>query len=89
MVSRSVSIQVVYEDACMAGVVKPQGLPMHGDATVPSLLSGLSHVLQPTEAVGALPRPQHVHRLDLPTGGLVLIAKTRSAQVFVIFLVKF
>eukprot|EP00242_Pyramimonas_sp_CCMP2087_P008802 CAMPEP_0198223678 /NCGR_PEP_ID=MMETSP1445-20131203/93534_1 /TAXON_ID=36898 /ORGANISM="Pyramimonas sp., Strain CCMP2087" /LENGTH=221 /DNA_ID=CAMNT_0043902587 /DNA_START=71 /DNA_END=732 /DNA_ORIENTATION=- len=31
-------LKVVYEDACMAGVVKPQGLPMHGDATVPSLL---------------------------------------------------
>eukprot|EP00959_Pyramimonas_sp_CCMP1952_P084134 1759404-Pyramimonas_sp.AAC.1 len=77
---RNVSLWVVYEDACMAGVVKPQGLPMHGKETEPSVLSGLSHVLKPTLAVGALPRPQHVHRLDLPTGGLVLVAKTRAAQ---------
>eukprot|EP00854_Cymbomonas_tetramitiformis_P004588 gene4588-biopygen4526 len=73
--------QVVYEDACMAGVVKPQGLPMHGDVSDPSFLSGLPHVLQPARVLGALPWPQHVHRLDLPTGGLVLVAKTHAVQV--------
>ncbi|KAK3269260.1 hypothetical protein CYMTET_22290 [Cymbomonas tetramitiformis] len=74
-------LQVVYEDACMAGVVKPQGLPMHGDVSDPSFLSGLPHVLQPARVLGALPWPQHVHRLDLPTGGLVLVAKTHAVQV--------
>ena len=28
---------------------------------------------------GVLRRPQHVHRLDAPTGGLLVVAKTHEA----------
>jgi len=28
---------------------------------------------------GVLRRPQHVHRLDAPTGGLLVVAKTQEA----------
>ena len=46
-----------------------------------SVFTLLLHALQPSTALGALPRPRHVHRLDAPTGGLLLVAKTRGAQV--------
>jgi hypothetical protein len=58
----------------MAAVVKPRGLPMQShpaDAAIPSLEAGLPFVLRRVMHVpGALPFPQHVHRLDLPTGAL-------------------
>lgn len=47
---------------------------------VPSVYELLAAQLQPTGELGALRRPRHVHRLDEPTGGLVVVAKTRLAQ---------
>ena len=33
----------------------------------------------PGPVSGVLRRPQHVHRLDAPTGGLLVVAKTHEA----------
>lgn len=51
-----------------------------GAAALPCVFTLLAHALQPSQQVGALRRPRHVHRLDEPTGGLLLAAKTRAAQ---------
>ncbi|KAL0027620.1 hypothetical protein WJX79_002955 [Trebouxia sp. C0005] len=73
------NLQVVYEDEHMACIVKPQGMP-----TTQSGVSGrvdvrqcLPYYLRPSQEPGMLCRPQHVHRLDEATGGLLLVAKTR------------
>ncbi|KAL0021881.1 hypothetical protein WJX77_010589 [Trebouxia sp. C0004] len=73
------NLQVVYEDEHMACIVKPQGMP-----TTQSGVSGrvdvrqcLPYCLRPSQQPGMLCRPQHVHRLDEATGGLLLVAKTR------------
>jgi 23S rRNA-/tRNA-specific pseudouridylate synthase len=72
--------EIAYEDAHCAIVVKPEGVPTVGDAEW-TAESALPYVLEPAVGVeGALPRPRPTHRLDKPTGGLLLCAKTRLAQ---------
>ena len=39
----------------------------------------LPHSLAPSAVPGVLGRPTHVHRLDAPTGGLLVVAKTSAA----------
>jgi hypothetical protein len=46
----------------------------------PNAFVQMARLLAPSSALGALRRPRHVHRLDEPTGGLLLAAKTRPAQ---------
>ena len=74
-------VAVVYEDDHHAVVYKPRGMTcdsgaLRGHGTVSS---ALLVSLQPCLQVGALARPKHAHRLDLPTEGLLLCAKTRVA----------
>ncbi|KAK9826166.1 hypothetical protein WJX81_002565 [Elliptochloris bilobata] len=80
---RPTPLEVVYEDDHLAVVVKPPGMPVQGRGLKPSeqgtLASVLPHCLRPCSLPGVLWRPQHVHRLDAPTGGLVVVAKTRGA----------
>ena len=62
---------MVYEDTVLAAVVKPRKLPVQRHPTRASLEAGLPYVLRRVRGVkGALPFPQHVHRLDLPAGAL-------------------
>ena len=74
------TVQVVYEDDCMAVVVKDPGLRTSGNR-FRTLVNCLPHNLQPATAKDALPWPHTVHRLDDRTGGLVAIAKTASANM--------
>lgn len=73
-------LEVVYEDEHIAVVNKPAGIPVNGNSfrTVEnSLPRNIKKSLEPD----ALRRPKPVHRLDVPTSGLLLIAKTMKAQV--------
>ncbi|WIA16409.1 hypothetical protein OEZ85_013101 [Tetradesmus obliquus] len=71
-------LEVAFEDEHMACIVKPQGLPTQG--TGEGTVQGrIKYCLQPSPLPGALFRPHHVHRLDVNTGGLLLVAKTRAA----------
>ena len=71
-------LEVVYEDDAMAAIVKPGGLLTSGFAprTAARALPG---VLTASPRADALPAPWPVHRLDAPTSGLLLVAKTASA----------
>lgn len=87
-------LHVVFQDAHMAVVVKPQGMPVMGSK--PSLLrSDLLMAVQCTpleqtavvnagcsngEEDSALGKPRPVHRLDSATGGLLVVAKTHRAE---------
>ena len=73
------SIPVVYEDEHIAVVHKPAGLVTNGDR-LRSLEHALSSNLKKSSEPDAMV-PQPVHRLDLATGGLVCVAKTRSARI--------
>ena len=77
-------LKILYEDDDLAIVDKPRGVPITRDeeGRSGSLASALPHVLKPSEAStedGILRCPVNVHRIDKPTGGLVLCAKTRKA----------
>lgn len=73
-------LEVVYEDDYLAVINKPGGLPVNGN-TFKTLENALPHNLKPTTQEDALPCPLPVHRLDVPTCGLVMVAKTVNAQV--------
>ncbi|GAX79844.1 hypothetical protein CEUSTIGMA_g7284.t1 [Chlamydomonas eustigma] len=71
-------LRVVFEDEHMACIVKPQGMPTQGTGFL-TVQGCLPYLLQPSTTPGALRKPCHAHRLDAPTGGLLLVAKTRAA----------
>ncbi|NBC09199.1 MAG: RluA family pseudouridine synthase [Bacteroidetes bacterium] len=70
-------LPVVLQDDHLIIVNKPAGIAVNGNRvqTVENALAGLP----PSPEADALPRPVAVHRIDLPTKGLVLLAKTKSA----------
>lgn len=73
-------IPVWYEDDYLAVVHKPPGLPVSGNH-YRTLVNALAGQLGKSPLEGALPWGMPVHRLDAPTSGLVVVAKTRQAQV--------
>ena len=73
-------IQVLYQDDFLAIVNKPSGIPVSGNhfrTLTNALVDQLSVSAQPDALQWAMP----VHRLDAPTSGIVVFAKTSEAQV--------
>ena len=73
-------ITVVYEDNHIAIVNKPPGITVSGNR-FKTVENTLPHNVKYSTEEDALPRPMPVHRLDSPTSGLLLIAKTRTSQI--------
>lgn len=73
-------LQVILENDFFAIVNKPGGLPVSGPQ-FRTLANVLPYNLQPSGQKDALAAPYPLHRLDSPTTGLVLIAKTASAHL--------
>ncbi|MCF7816479.1 MAG: RluA family pseudouridine synthase [Kiritimatiellales bacterium] len=74
-------LEVVFEDEYLAVINKPAGIEVSGNKfkTVENALAGS---LAPSLLPDALDWPRPVHRLDYSTSGLLLVAKTAGAQVF-------
>lgn len=72
-------IDVLWEDAHLAVVYKPGGVPVHSNDGK-SLRNILGFVLERTTEADALIQFEPVHRLDARTQGLMLIAKTANAR---------
>ena len=62
----------------MAVVYKPAGIVVSGNKRR-SLENAFLGNLKESKAIDRLPRPEPIHRLDMPTSGALLIGKTRSA----------
>ena len=75
-----IHIRVLFEDECMALVYKPPGILTNGNR-FRTLENALTHNLTPTTASDALAWPRPVHRLDRATQGIVVVAKTQSAEI--------
>lgn len=81
----SPSFEIVYEDANLLLVNKPQGIPVHSDKDPkePTLIDMVKNFLeQKNEYDSNKPdsfAPALCHRLDRNTGGIVIIAKTAEA----------
>ena len=75
-------LQVLLEDEHLAIVLKPYGVKIHGGDSRRTVTGALAAgALNPSSLPDALNRPQPVHRLDAAVGGLLVVAKTRSALV--------
>ncbi|HSP83731.1 MAG TPA: RluA family pseudouridine synthase [Gillisia sp.] len=77
----SLKLNILFEDDILAVIDKPAGIPTSGNY-FRTIENALPFNLAPSPEVDALPYPMPVHRLDNPTAGLLLVAKTRNAQTF-------
>lgn len=79
----NIPLNIVYEDDTLLIVDKPAGLVVHPAAGNWSgtLLNGLLHYCP---ALAMVPRAGIVHRLDKETSGLMVVAKTLSAQTHLV-----
>ncbi|OGD76804.1 MAG: hypothetical protein A2Y64_07770 [Candidatus Coatesbacteria bacterium RBG_13_66_14] len=78
---REAEIGILYEDSSVIVVDKPAGLvvhPAHGHAD-DTLLNALSARGTELAVVGDGRRPGVVHRLDMDTSGVLVLAKTQAA----------
>lgn len=73
-------IEVLYEDDVLAVIFKPAGIPVSGNQ-FRTVENALLHNIKPSSHVDALKKPRVVHRLDAPTTGLLLVAKTKQARI--------
>ena len=73
-------LEVLFEDAFMAVIHKPAGFPVSGNY-YKTIQNALPYNLSVSKEEDALMLPRPVHRLDKLTSGLLLLAKTRSAQI--------
>lgn len=78
---RELPLEVHYEDEDLAVVYKPAGLAVSGYHKH-NFQQRFRAGLQPSLAEDALPSPLPVHRLDLPTQGLLLVGKRASSLRF-------
>ncbi|BBO59970.1 RluA family pseudouridine synthase [Mycoavidus sp. B2-EB] len=79
-----VPLEIIYEDAALVVINKPAGLVVHPAAGNwrGTVLNGLLH--RYGKAAAGLPRAGIVHRLDKDTSGLMVIARTLTAQTHLI-----
>lgn len=86
-----IDFEVLFEDESLAVIIKPAGLTVHpandkADNTEVTLLHGILHrwpsidKLNSDNSSHSDRRPGIVHRLDKPTEGVMMIAKTKSMQ---------
>ena len=71
-------LEVVYEDDYLAVINKPAGVSVSGNKYV-TVQNALMYNLKPSASDDAMAWPKPVHRLDFPTSGLLLVAKTKTA----------
>ena len=73
-------LEVCYEDEYMAVINKPAGIVVSGNR-FKTIENALSLNLKPSDKEDALSQPRPVHRLDNDTTGLLIVAKTKEAQI--------
>tara|TARA_B100001093_G_scaffold488789_1_gene526324 strand:- start:1775 stop:2662 length:888 start_codon:yes stop_codon:yes gene_type:complete len=73
-------LEVLFEDESMAVIHKPAGFTVSGNY-YKTIQNALPYNLSVSKEQDALILPRPVHRLDKLTSGLLLVAKTRSAQI--------
>jgi len=77
-VDKEGALPCAFQDDDLAVVIKPSGLTVQRGVRT-RLALGLQPTRHRDERSQPLWRPQHVHRLDAPTSGLLIVAKTGLA----------
>ncbi|MCF6180855.1 RluA family pseudouridine synthase [Lutibacter sp.] len=73
-------LPVIFEDDFMAVINKPAGLTVSGNQ-YKTVANALPFNLSKSQQQDALQFPMPVHRIDNQTSGILLIAKTKTAQI--------
>ncbi|RRD32288.1 RluA family pseudouridine synthase [Streptococcus minor] len=81
-VAEDIPLDIVYEDADVAVVNKPQGMVVHPSAghTSGTLVNALLYHIKDLSGINGVLRPGIVHRIDKDTSGLLMIAKNDQAH---------
>jgi 23S rRNA pseudouridine1911/1915/1917 synthase len=76
-------IPILHEEEEFVVIYKPAGIASHGGPgdTQPSLVNGLLFYFHKLSKISGEIRPGIVHRLDKPTSGIMVIAKTDRAHL--------
>lgn len=85
VVAQQIPLDIVYEDVDLLVVNKPQGMVVHPaagneDGTLVNAL--MAHCGTSLSGINGVLRPGIVHRIDKDTSGLLLVAKSDRAHVF-------
>lgn len=75
-----IKLDIVFQDDHMAVVNKPSGIAVNGNR-FKTVENALPLNLELSQLPSTLPWPKPVHRLDSPTSGILLVAKTGEAMV--------
>jgi len=80
--AQDIPLEILYQDAHLAVVVKPCGMVVHPAAGNPdgTLVNALMYHLDSLSGIGGEMRPGIVHRLDKDTSGLLMVAKNDEAH---------
>lgn len=80
---KEIPFDIIYEDADIAVINKPQGLTVHpgGGNYTDTLVNGLMYKLSSLSGINGEIRPGIVHRLDKNTSGIMIIAKNDKAHL--------
>ena len=86
LVAEAQPLVVVHQDESVLVLDKPAGLVVHPGAGVQSgtLVNALLHHAPDVATVGGEGRPGIVHRLDRDTTGLLVVARTEQAYLFLV-----
>ncbi len=90
--AENIPIDVVYEDADIIVVNKPEGMVVHpapGNYNGTLVNALLWHCKNGLSGIGGVIRPGIVHRIDKDTGGLLVVAKNDAAHLFLSEKIKY
>ena len=73
-------LEIVYEDEHLAVIVKPAGIVVSGNM-YRTIVNAVQYNISKSNLDDALPWPRPIHRLDMQTSGLLIIAKSQLATV--------
>ncbi len=83
-IPQEIPLDIVYEDAHLLVVNKPQGMVVHPAAGNPdgTLVNALlAHCKDSLSGINGVLRPGIVHRIDKDTSGLLIVAKTNDSHL--------
>lgn len=81
--AEDIALDIVYEDRDIIVVNKPQGMVVHPAAGHPqgTLVNALLHHCGDLAGINGVVRPGIVHRIDMDTSGLLVVAKNDAAYL--------
>jgi 23S rRNA pseudouridine1911/1915/1917 synthase len=82
VVPEPLDLEIVYEDEDVAVVNKPRGMVVHPAPGHPrgTLVNGLMYQIKDLSGINGVLRPGIVHRIDMDTSGLLMVAKNDKAH---------